>query len=186
MRPVNDIHIQSDGGLFFWLPATTATTYTPSNWTGYSNIFNSLDLLRWRLDRVSEHKNLPCSGSLGATASRQVGYSCQIKFDCCWVPDHSPDFLLKPMNGFFCVFYMGDIRGYNQYVITPRYYWCPVVNLDLGSPIVDPNNKKMIKMSCAAHCRTHCFLCPDEGTIDDASTDAGAYYKAYLGGYINV
>jgi hypothetical protein len=149
-----------------------------------------MEVAGWRMSQHYEHKDLDCSGQLGSTTSRNVGYNYKFEFDVIWDYQNAPEIDLKPLSGLQAYFYMGDQASYNAFkedeseTIAVRYYWCPNFVLDTCKPAVDANTKKMIRVACTGHSRTHCFLIPDEGILSDDTTVAGAYYYALTHGNV--
>lgn len=179
--PANGSHIASWGGVIAYAPV--GKNYTSSDFDKW----DFLDYAALKITRVSENKDLICSGQLGSTTSRQVGYRNLIEFSVIWQYDSPPDVLLKPMAGLQAVFFNGDTTSYLAMRVTQDYqpyYWTPTMNIDTATPIYDANGKKMIRQAVTAHTKHHVFLCPNEGKMDDPSTRAGAYYSAYVKGNI--
>ena len=149
----------------------------------------SLDVANWRVRRIFERQPLCCSGNLGCTDSRQIGYSYLWQADILWDFRRPADTMnaLRWPNGLELVFWLGNIL-YQQMQASQSpgstgiqypYLWCPDAVLEVGETMLDAIAKKMTRVPCQGRTRSHVFVCPVEGIPSDASTVAGAYSKWY-------
>jgi hypothetical protein len=163
--------------------------YSPDSVDGGSTL---LDVGRWKICAEFEENPLHCSGLLGASDSRRIGYFYTWELDILFDLRNPPDVLLRSIQDFPVVFWFGDANKSNLVnlngeaidggeAIDDRYYWSPLNKLDSATPVLDAIGKKMVAIHIAGHATGHVFLIPDQGTPDDANTVAGAYSK-WLGG----
>lgn len=158
---------------------------------GTGNRQNSLSVANWRVRRMFEQQPLHCSGNLGGTDYRQIGYSYQWQADILWdyrIPaDTTQGF--RWIKGAELVFWLGDIldlqlQRFRQSPgdtddIDYPFLWCPDAVLASGDTMLDALAKKMTRVPCQGVARSHIFVCPVEGTPSDEATKAGAYRKWY-------
>ena len=153
------------------------------------SVLLSLDVARWQVRRVFEYLSLCCSGNQGATDSRLVGYSYQWQAEILWDFRAPADAMgnLRWIGGSELIFWLGQILYQQMKVATPGtgdgpmypYLWCPDAVLDVSETMLNAIDKKMTRVPCSGHARSHIFVCPAEGIPQQEETKAGAYNSWY-------
>ena len=172
------------GGLGGYIQITNNRTIFPPglSFAGANYPAVSVDVVSWRLPQSFEQSILNCSGLMGASDCRQVGYSYRFECVVVWNIALSPETLLRGNETCEIQFYCGGLlsnltANITQTVSSERYYWIPDAAIEEAIPIMDAGGKKMMRYLFAGRAKTHCFLIPDMGTPNDKTTIAGAYYK---------
>ena len=188
--PISGGHAFGDDG---YIDITSNSTDNVNDQT------TSLDVARWEIVQNYENAPLLCSGLLGTTDARRIGYSYSFRAEVIWDANSPPDLLFRGLgsastpSGGACALYRGvsgcelvfwygtTTRGAIQ--ISPpqppedRYYWSPDAIIESAVPVVDANGKRVNRVVVDGRFRSHVFLCPDQGIPSDSTTLAGAYFK---------
>ena len=159
--------------------------------------YTSLDVARWEIMQTYENARLECSGNMGATDARRIGYSYSFRCEVIWDVNTDPELIFRGLgskstllgncanwrglNGVDLVFWYGTVHGAVRQINPDqdpkdRYYWSPDAIIDSATPILDANGKRVNRVLIEGRFRAHVFLCPDQGSYDDILTIAGAYY----------
>ena len=151
----------------------------------------SLDVGSWAVRKIFEQAPKICSGQLGATDYRLVGYRYEWRADILWDYRRPADSMgaLRSQYGLELVFWLGDVlylnllakQNQNGTGKPPNYpfLWCPDAMLSASETTLDAIRKKMVRVPVQGVARSHFFTCPVEGTPSDDTTVAGAYNTFY-------
>lgn len=144
----------------------------------------SIDVASWRVRKIFEYATLACSGNLGATDRRLIGYNYQWQAELLWDYRRPADSMgvFRSSAGLELVFWLGAIMSQQMrkvyfpgLPIVYPFLWCPDAVMEVGETTLDALRKKMTRVPCQGSTRSHLFTCPAEGMPSDPTTRAGAY-----------
>ena len=166
-----------------YLAIFTPNTAGSSSSSGTGNTEVDIDISKWVLYQTFEEVPISCSGMLGATDSRRIGYSYRFEITLVFDARFPPDVNLRKLEGVELYLWFGDlspmVAASSGSGTTPedKFYWIPIAKLDTVVPVLDAEKKRMMRALITGHAASHVFLIPDMGTIEDGTTIAGAYDK---------
>lgn len=204
----NGAHVPSVNGVLWWALFNSPSFSQMTNlddfpWYYYpsDDAFRAIDITNIHLGRLTDNKEKMCSGSFGGTPTDVVGYKSIISFECVWEWTRPPDVLMQKLDGVAAYIDIGDPFYYQNWEFSspsvatyggspnepfPRSYWIPVMQIDSAEMIEDANAHKFARMRVMGHALTKDFLIPDEGTLDNVNSKAGAFYQALINGYVKL
>jgi hypothetical protein len=155
-------------------PATNA-----DNGESGSNVV--LDMGHWLLREVIDEAPLDCGGLMGATDSRRTGYHHTWELVALYDLRFPLDILLRNIEDFRIDFWLGyaDQSDLDQggEVIDDRFYWSPFNKLDSSEKLFDAKGEELGQIKLTGHATGLVFLVPEQGTLDNIATLAGAYQE---------
>jgi hypothetical protein len=152
--------------------------------TSESDIFYTIDVIRWRLASSFGEQPIAKSGMLGATASRRTGHSYVWEAEVVLDLRVQAELILR--ESFLSGFTPGVASHLMAQVyfrlgrslpneVDHRYYWLPRAKIDSFSPMVEAGDKRRVRYKIAGCANCHCLLLPDQGDPHTVSTVAGGY-----------
>jgi hypothetical protein len=160
------------------------------NYPWQADFHGSIDVAEWSVRRVYEWEPLPIGGNMGATDARLTGYqyewAADVLFDFRRPADSWAGWRMKGLIKMAMVFWFGENSYVRDFLAASAgaiypFLWCPDAVLIDGLTNSNAAAKKITRVPCHGITRSHVFLCPTEGTPNDANTISGAYNQWYGG-----